>query len=327
MSNRPAFDPAHVLLADVGGTNVRFAVLRGGELGPIAHMAVRDHRSFADALAIFLDTQTDRAAIGRAIFAVAGVVEPDRCALTNNLWVVDSAELRARFGLREIRLINDFEAIAWALPHLTPGDLRKIGGHEQVADAPMIALGPGTGLGVAAFMSRENGVLRSEAGHSSAPSSSMREATILEMLRKKFGYISAERVLSGPGLENIYRAIAAIDSTEAPERTAAEITRAAVHERCPTSRAALDMFCGMLGEVAGNLALTFCAQGGVFIAGGIARHIPDYLARSPFRSRFDAKGRLSGYVESIPAFLIARDDPAFVGLRALAVRQAGKTRR
>lgn len=142
MSSRPAPDPERVLLADAGGTNVRFAVLRGGGLGPITYMAVRDHHSFADALGIFLAGQADHAKIGRAIFAVAGVVEPHRCALTNNSWVVDSTELRARFGLAEIRLINDFEAIAWTLPHLMPGDLHKIGGGEQVAEAPMVALGP-----------------------------------------------------------------------------------------------------------------------------------------------------------------------------------------
>jgi glucokinase len=131
--------------------------------------------------------------------------------------------------------------------------------------------------------------------------------------------------LSGQGLENLYRAIAATDLLTVPERSAAEISRAAVEGNCATSRAALDMFCAMLGEVAGNLAFGFGAQGGVFIAGGIAPQIRDYLPHSQFRSRFEKKGRMSGYVAQIPVYLILHDDPAFVGLRSLAVRRAWET--
>jgi len=312
----------HVVLADVGGTNVRFALLMGGGLGPIEHMAVRDHRHFGDALAAFMTRQTERAAIRSAVLAVAGVVTGERCALTNNAWVVDAAELRARFGFTGISIINDFEAIAWSLPRLTGNDLRIVGGAEPVKDAPMVALGPGTGLGVAAYVPRENGafVLHSEGGHATVPSGSPREDAIIENLRQRFGHVSAERVLSGQGLENLYRAIAAIDSVSVPERTAAEITQAAIAGRCPASRAALDTFCAMLGDVAGNYALGFCAQGGVFIAGGIVSHIRDYLPRSQFRSRFEAKGRLSEYLKTIPVYLILQDDPAFIGLRSLAAR-------
>jgi glucokinase len=314
----------HVVLADVGGTNVRFALLTGGGLGPIEYMAVRDYQHFGDALAAFLARQTQRAAIRKAIFAVAGVVTGERCALTNNAWVIDAAELRARFGLTGISIVNDFEAIAWSLPHLTGNDLRIVGGGDPVADAPMVALGPGTGLGVAAYLPRENGafVLHSEAGHATVPGGSPREDAIIETLRQRLGHVSAERVLSGQGLENLYRAIAAIDSLTVPERSAAEITQAAIAGRCAVSRAALDTFCAMLGDVAGNIALGFCAQGGVFIAGGIASHIRDYLPRSQFRSRFEAKGRLSKYLKTIPVYLILHADPAFIGLRSLAARLA-----
>ena len=315
---------ASVVLADVGGTNVRFALLTGGALGPIAHMAVRDHQRFSDALAAFMARQTERAAIRSAIFAVAGVVAQDRCALTNNPWIVDAAELRARFGFTGINIINDFEAIAWSLPHLTRNDLRTVGGGEPAADAPMVVLGPGTGLGVAAYVPGENSgfVLRSEGGHATAPSGSPREDAIIESLRQRFGHVSAERVLSGHGLENLYRAIAAIDSMTVPERTAAEITQTAVAGGCAASRAALDTFCAMLGEVAGNFALGFGAQGGVFIAGGIVSHIRDDLPQSQFRARFEAKGRMRDYVAAIPVYLILHDDPAFVGLQALAGRLA-----
>jgi glucokinase len=312
-----------VLLADVGGTKARFAVLTNNVLGPIEHMTVRDYEHFSEALALFMAQQKECDPITHAILGVAGAVENGRCALTNNPWIVDAAELRTRFGLTGIHIINDFEAIAWALPDLSDSDLRRIGGGNPVAGAPMAVLGPGTGLGVAAYVRHSHGfVLRSEGGHTTAPSSSLREDAIIEKLRRQFGHVSTERIVSGPGLENLYRAIASIDARTVPERTAAEITQAAVEDACAVSVAALGVFCAMLGDVAGNFALSFGAQGGVFIAGGIAPRIRDYLARSQFRARFEAKGRMSRYVEAIPVYLILHDDPAFIGLRSLAARRA-----
>jgi glucokinase len=312
----------HTVLGDIGGTNARFAVLSGDRLGPIEHLAVRDYMHFADALAAFLARRPSRHAIHRAIFGVAGVVEGDRSALTNNSWVVDAAELGPRFGLTEVYIINDFEALAWSLPHLTRDDTAKVGGGESRAKAPMLVLGPGTGLGVAAYVPSENGalVLRSEGGHASIPSGSLREDAVIKKLRGQFGHVSAERVLSGPGLENLYRVLASIDALPAPQRSAAEIAQAALEGNCATSRAALDVFCAMLGDVAGNFALSFGAQGGVFIAGGIVPRIRDYLYRSQFRARFEAKGRMQHYVEDIPVYLILCDDPAFIGLRSLALQ-------
>jgi glucokinase len=310
------------LLADVGGTYVRFAVLKNGTLGPIAHMAVADHARFDDALNAFLARQPDHAAVHSAVFGVAGVVEGGRCALTNNPWVVDTDALRADFGFTDIRLVNDFEAIAWSLPKLTRSDLRKIGGGEA-QKAPMVVLGPGTGLGVAAYVPHAQGglVLHSEGGHMTLPGASAREDAVLEVLRLRFGHVSAERVLSARGLGNLYGAIASLDSVFAPERSSVEITQAALAGSCAICCAAVDMFCAMLGEVAGNFALSFAARGGIFLAGGIVPHLRDYLPRSQFRSRFDAKGRMATYVESIPAYVILSDDPAFIGLRSLAARQ------
>jgi len=312
-----------VVLADVGGTNVRFALLTDARLGRIEHIAVRDHPHFVDALAAFLARQTASAPIRNAVLGVAGVVAGERCALTNNPWVVDAAELRARFGFTGVHIINDFEATAWSLPHLSGKDLRAIGGGTPAAQSPMVVLGPGTGLGVAAYIPSETGgfVLRSEGGHATLPGGSPREDAVIESLRQRYGHVSAERVLSGNGLENLYRAIAAIDASTAPERTAAEITQAAVEGSCAVSRAALDLFCALLGDVAGNFALAFGAQGGVFIAGGIVPRLRDYLPRTQFRSRFEAKGRMRHYVEPIPVYLILHADPAFIGLQALAARR------
>ena len=312
-----------VLLGDVGGTNVRFAVLAGGMIGPVTHMAVADYANFEDALTSFLAHRTDRAEIRNAVLGVAGVVEGRRCPLTNYPWVVDGDELGARFGFTDIQIVNDFEAVAWSLPRLAREDLHQLGGGETRPNMTMIALGPGTGLGVAAYVPRTEGafVAHSEGGHMTLPSGSLREDAIIETLRKRFGHVSAERVLSGNGLQNLYHAIATLDAQTVPYRSAADITQAAIKESCAISLAAVDTFCALLGEVAGNFALGFCAQGGAFIGGGISRHLRGYLPRSQFRSRFEAKGRMSHYVEPIPVYLIVHDDPAFIGLQVLAERR------
>jgi glucokinase len=312
-----------ILLADVGGTNVRFAVLGRAGLGPIAHMAVHDYDNFDDALAAFMALQPNSKAIHHAVFGVAGVVQDGCCALTNNAWLVDAGQLRARFGFAGSHIVNDFEAVAWSLPLLTAGDLLLISGSSPKPGAPMVVLGPGTGLGVAAYIPGKEGgiVARSEGGHTTMPSGSSYEDAISEQLRQKFDHVSAERVLSGNGLVNLYHAIASFKSMDVQKRDAAAITRAGIAGSCAVSRAALDAFCALLGEFAGDFALAFDAQGGLFIGGGIAPHLRDYLPRSPFRSRFNAKGRMSRYLEAIPAYLIRHEDPAFIGLRSLAMRR------
>ncbi|MGB8402084.1 glucokinase [Bradyrhizobium sp.] len=309
-----------VLLADIGGTNARFAVLTEGTVGTITHMAVSDHGSFREAFSLYLGNLPEAGTIHAAILAVSGTVRNGRCALTNNPWVVDAAELRAACEFSTVRLINDFEAVAWSLPRLSGDKLLQVGGRQPVKGAPLAALGPGTGLGMAANIPQANGhlVLSSEGGHSTLAGCSLREDAVINHLRQRFGHVSAERVLSGSGLENLHEALAVLDGVVLPRRRAAEITRNGITGTCATSQAAIEMFCAMLGTVAGNLALTLGAKGGVYIAGGILRHMPQYFVSSPFRARFEDKGRLRNYLEPIPVFLILDEDVAFVGLRALA---------
>jgi glucokinase len=309
-----------VLLADIGGTNARFAVLAGGTVGTVTRMAVRDHGSFGEALGAYLGGLRETGNIRAAILGASGVIHNGRCALTNNSWVIDAGELRAAYGFSTVRLINDFEAVGWALPVLSPDHLLQIGGAQPVVGAPRAALGPGTGLGMAVSIPHAAGhlVLSSEGGHSTMAGSSSREDAVIAWLRQRFGHVSAERVLSGHGLENLREALAALDNLTLPRRLAAEITRAGIEGTCPTSRAAVDMFCAMLGTVAGNLALTLGARGGIFIGGGILRHMPEYFVRSQFRARFEEEGRLRSYLEPIPAWLILDEDAAFTGLRVLA---------
>jgi glucokinase len=258
------------------------------------------------------------------VLGVAGPVENNRCVLTNSPWIIDGAELRKRFGFATARLLNDFEAVAWSLPALQPKDLLGVGGQQPAPGAPMLAVGPGTGFGAACFFPGAAGAFAvvTEAGHATLPASSEREARVIAQLRQRFGHVSVERVLSGSGLENLYHALAAVDGVPAPERDAAGITEAALDGSCKLSRAALDMFCSLLGDVAGNLALTFCARGGVYIAGGIVPRFADRFRASDFRKQFEGKGRYESYLRPIPASIIVRPDVSFLGLKTFFERTA-----
>lgn len=314
-----------VLLADIGGTNARFALLNRGVIGPIERIKVAEHRESIEAIAAFLTPRMAGGEIGAAVLGVAGTVENNRCRVTNSGWTVDGGALQAAFGFKAIRLLNDFEALAWSLPTLTAADVYPIGGGRPIAGAPMLVIGPGTGFGAACLVSRDGSVvaIAAEAGHATLPGTSQRDDAVVDHLRRQFGHVSAERALSGSGLENLYGALAAIDRISVPPRDATAITQAALEGSCSISRAALDMFCAMLGTVAGNLALTFCARGGVFIAGGIVPRFVDDVARSKFRECFEAKGRYRPYLEGILTSIILRPDATFVGLRAVFERQCG----
>lgn len=325
-ATKPAGDAAGgaALIGDIGGTNARFALLAGGKIDRMEALHVGDYRRFEDAVRAYLARRQGRDNVVAAALAVAGPVTANRCDLTNSPWTVDGDVLKATFGFRSARVVNDFEALAWALPELSGADLRQIGGGKAQANAPLAVLGPGTGLGVGAYIPGPGGaiVVPSEGGHVTLPATSAREAAVIGHLRDRHGHVSAERVLSGHGLENLYQAVIALDGTPAPPRDAAGITGAALDDKCPVSRAALDLFCGFLGGVAGNLALTYGARGGVFIGGGIAPRIADYVAGSSFRAQFEAKGRMSVYLAPIPVWIILRTDAAFAGLRAI-VEQPG----
>lgn len=308
-----------ILLGDIGATNARFALLEGGEFGALEWMTDADYPQFLDAVQAFLERR-GHPRLSAAILAVAGPVKDNRCQLTNRPWLIDGPALQQSLRLAWVRLINDFEATAWSLAHLKSRDLHRIGEGDALEGAPLAVLGPGTGLGVSCYMQGPAGglVIASEGGHATLPSTSAREDLVIERLRERFGHVSGEHAVSGTGLENLYQAIAAIADVEVVERRAPDITKAALEGTCPTSRTALDLFCAFLGSIAGDIALTFGARGGVYVAGGIAPRIIDFLGRSEFRARFDAKGRSRWYVERIPTYVIVNPDATFIGLQALA---------
>ncbi|MFQ6017542.1 MAG: glucokinase [Kiloniellaceae bacterium] len=310
------------LLVDIGGTNARFALAGAGGIGHETRLAVADYPGPVEALRAFLERTGPAPPPRRAALAVAGPVQGDSARLTNSPWKVAAADLRAAFGFERITLVNDFAAVAWAVPRLAAHDLVKIGGGQARPSAPAAVIGPGTGLGVAGLVPAEDGplVLVSEGGHVTMAPADAREDRILDRLRRGFGHVSAERVLSGGGLVNLYEALAELDGSTAPPRTAAEIAAQALAGDCPMSAAALQAFCAMLGTVAGNLALTLGAGAGVYIAGGIVPRFPEYLEASNFRARFEAKGRFRDYLAAIPTWVVVHPDPAFLGLAGLLER-------
>jgi glucokinase len=308
------------LLGDIGATNARFALLSDGVLSAVKWVEVRRYPHFSDAIEAFLQEESRATVPTRALFAVAGPVKGRQFKFTNCSWTIDGREMQNRFEFQAVRIINDFEATALSLPHLLEKDVLPLGGGHAVAGAPMVVLGPGSGLGVAGLVGDgpRRIAVASEGGHVTLAAASCREDAVLDQLRQRFGHVSAERALSGPGLENLYRAIAALDGIDVPLRQASEITNAALDGTCSTSSAALDMFCAMLGGFAGNAALTYGARGGIYVAGGIAPRIFDYLAGSEFRSRFAQKGRFQAYLEAIPTKVIVHSAASFLGLMSLA---------
>ena len=327
MTDSRAATNEQVVLADIGGTNARFALMHRGEIGPVQHLRVAafpGKDGVMDALAAFLSSQPSGAPPTRAVFGVAGPIQNNRVVFTNSDWVVDGAELGNRFGFASVKLLNDFEALGWSLPALKPADLFTLGEQQPMPGAPMLVIGPGTGFGAAGlFLQSERPVIVvTEAGHATLPATSDREAEVIAELRRRFGHVSIEHVLSGSGIEHLYQALAAVDRQTVPARDAAAITTAALDGSCVTSQATLDMFCSLLGSVAGNLTLTFCAWGGVFIAGGIVPRFADRLATTEFREKFESKGRYDVYLRNVRTSVITTPDTSFIGLKAF-VEQTG----
>jgi glucokinase len=240
--------------------------------------------------------------------------------MTNAAWTVDTVRIRQSLGLDEVRVLNDFEALGWTLPALREEDIFSLGGGEPLGRGTMAVMGPGSGFGLSAVAFGTGGetVLVTEGGHATLSSENRREDAIILELRERLHHVSVEAVLSGPGLVQLYQAIAKVDGLTVPQRSSAEIVRDAVAGDCQVSRETLELFCAFLGSVAGNVALTLGARGGVFIGGGIAARFTHFLHRSAFRERFEAKGRMSSYLSPIPTAVIVHPNPAFLGLAYLA---------
>jgi glucokinase len=318
--------PESALLADIGATNARFALLTGDIIGASATYEVADHASPIEAARIFLAGPASGHSPRQALIAAAGPVANNRVVMTNAGWTVDSERIRRGLDLSAVHVLNDFEALGWSLPALRPDDIATVGKTAPGAKGTMAVMGPGSGFGLAALAPCATGetVLVTEGGHATLSSENRREEAIIRAIREQVHHVSVERVLSGPGLVQLYHAIAKVDGTSVPERSSSEIVAHALEGDCKVSLETLELFCAFLGSVAGNIALTLGAQGGVFIGGGITKRFTDFLRRSSFRERFEAKGRMSSYLERIATAVIIHDYPAFLGLAYLARHSRGR---
>jgi glucokinase len=312
----------HFLIADVGATNARLALVGESGVGQVRVLACEDYPSIQAAIGTYLTEvlqSSDWRRVKAAALAVAGPVADDHVTLTNHPWSFSKHQLREHLAVERLTVVNDFTAVAAATPYFTANDCKQIGGGVALASAPIGVIGPGSGLGVGGLVPIANGwlPLSGEGGHVTMTPGTARESDVLERLRDRFDHVSAERILSGPGLLNLYQALVGMAGVPAVSYTPAQITDPTFCERDPHCREAVEMFCAMLGTIAGNLALTLGALGGIYIAGGIVPKLGTGFVTSEFRKRFENKGRLRSYLARIPTYVVVHPFPAFLGLSKL----------
>ena len=308
------------LVGDIGATHARFGLVSPD--ATVLHsntLADEDYPTIDDALAAFFSERGSLPAPRQGAIAIASPITGDRVAMTNHPWSFSVQELKSRLGFDRLEVINDFTALALALPRLPARDRQKVGGGAATSGAPIGVLGPGSGLGVSGLVPSGAGwiALTGEGGHATMAAVTDRESAVLDRMRRHFDHVSAERALSGPGLVNLYNSLTVIDGVPTKGYTAAQITDLAIRAGDPVCVETTTMFCAMLGTIAGNLALTLGARGGVYIGGGIVPKLGRTFIDSAFRERFEAKGRFRSYLESIPTFVVTHPLPAFLGCAAL----------
>lgn len=314
----------HGLIADIGGTNARFArVTPDGVFHDPLVLPCAEFPGPVEAARAYLERIKAPVQPIRGAFAVAAPILNDRVRFVNNPWDFGIPETRDALELDHLTAVNDFAALALALPRLGLADSRPIGGGAAVFGAPMTVLGPGTGLGVAAMVPGRTGwvALPTEGGHSTLAAGNDREAALIGRIRARFGHVSAERALSGPGLVHLHDAIREQDGLAPAAITPDQVTAKGSDRSCPICAEALDCFFGLLGQLASDVALLHGAWGGVFLAGGILPRLADRLAASAFRVRFEDKGRYRDFLKAVPSRLITHPLPAFVGLAGLIIEE------
>ena len=307
------------LVSDIGGTNARFALVSDeGWPEHVQTLKTRDFPGVVEAAKAYLDG----AVIDGAVLVVAGPVEAERIALTNCPWTFSLDETKAALGVERLIAINDFVAQALSIPRLDPADRVKLGGGEALDDRPIAVIGPGTGLGVAGLFS-VNGRYRpiaTEGGHVAFAPKDEVETAVLAVLRKRYGHVSNERLLSGPGLVNFANALAEVRETNIVVDSPADVMMRAGDASCPICREAIARFCDLLGAAAGDLALTYGARGGVYLTGGMISHLGRHFDADRVLAAFIDKGRFRSYLDAIPLFRVSRTDTGLIGAAAAALQ-------
>ncbi|MES2150630.1 MAG: glucokinase [Pseudomonadota bacterium] len=316
---RTAFADGPRLLADIGATHARFALQTApGVFRSVRVLKCDDFEDIVALLRFYLADHAD-VTLNHAALAVANPINGDSVRMTNRDWKFSTDAVRRELHLHTLLIVNDFTALAMALPGLKPDDLMQVGAGTPAANAVIGVLGPGTGLGVSGVIPTVDGfvTLGSEGGHVNFAPSDEREFAILQFAWSEWSHVSNERLISGPGMEIIYRALARRNGVTAAPRSSPEIISGALDEHDALCLEVLDCFCGMLGGAAANLAVTLGAFGGVFIGGGIVPRMGEWFASSAFRARFEAKGRFSNYLAEIPTYVITTPNPAFHGVATI----------
>ncbi|CAL8474693.1 bifunctional transcriptional regulator/glucokinase [Caballeronia sp. S22] len=311
------------LLADIGGTNARFALETApGEIGQIRVYPGADYPGIAEVMQQYLkDTKVGR--VNHAAIAIANPVDGDHVKMTNHDWSFSIEATRRALGFDTLLVVNDFTALAMALPGLTDTQREQVGGGSRRQNSVIGLLGPGTGLGVSGLIPADDRwiALGSEGGHATFSPFDEREDLVTRYARRKFPHVSFERVCAGQGLELIYRALAERDNvTVADDFNAADVTNRALQGEA-LALEVVNCFCAILGTFAGNIAVTLGALGGIYIGGGIVLKLGELFHKSPFRERFEAKGRFQQYLSGIPTYIITAEYPAFLGVSAILSEQ------
>lgn len=317
-----------ILIADIGGTNARFALADPQATVPLLDASVREFAvaefpSLAEAARHYLDQAGARAE--RGVFAVAGRVDGDEARITNHPWVISRSRTCEMLGFADVHLLNDFAAQAMAISLYRPEDVVQIGGTGWTpapshASRTYAVLGPGTGLGVGGLVVRDGRCypLETEGGHVSFPPGTPEEIRILEILSAQFGRVSNERLVCGPGLVNIHRALCEIAGVDPGLPEPKDITARAA-QGDPLGMRAVDVFCAVFGAIAGDLVLTLGAWDGVFLTGGLVPRMLDSLRHSGFRQRFEYKGRFSPNMAQVPSLAVVHPRAGLLGAAAYAV--------
>jgi glucokinase len=316
------------LIADIGGTFARFVLeMAPGEYRHAATLRCADHVDFEAAVKAYLASVPGET-VQHAAVAIANPVAGDFVRMTNYHWQFSIEQTRRSIGLDTLVVVNDFTALAMAIPRLGARDVRQIGPGTAQPRSVTGILGSGSGLGVSGLIPAEHGwiSLGSEGGHASFSPRDEREIAVLRHALKRYEHVSFERLLSGPGIELIREALAAEAKATVSPMAAPEITRRGIDNSAPLCAATLETFCGLMGTAAANLALTLGALGGVYIGGVIVPRLGEYFDRSTFRQRFEAKGRFSSYLSAIPTFVITAENATFIGASAILEAQLSNLR-
>ncbi|WP_396269485.1 glucokinase [Ideonella sp.] len=305
------------LVGDVGGTNARWAwqAAPGAALSHMATYPCADYPSMAAVIQHYL-AEHQHPTPAAVSFGIATAVTGDEVRMTNHHWAFSTTALQAELGVQRLVVLNDFAALASSLDVLGPQDRRAVGGGQPVLGQPIGVLGPGTGLGVAGLVCGRDGhyvPVAGEGGHVTLAATDEREAAVLAVLRQRFGHASAERAVCGQGLVNLYEALCTLDGAPTLRLSPADVTEAALLRSNPACVEAVHLFCSFLGNVAGNLALTLGARGGIYVGGGIVPRLGDAFEASAFRERFEQKGRFTDYLRQIPTWVITAHNPALIG--------------